>query len=234
MASTFTAGQAFDYAKTMVKSMPLEKVQVQILDAVNKIMWMAAPWRWTIGNFPNIDLLDNTQDYTVTLPDDFMYLIAAYITDQANGLPRPLALEPFLPLGGLRGQPNRLTIILDDDDDADDIARVSPVPGTVPDDSTIISLYKKNAPTIEPNNINTEGILLIPNEWKWVFDSGVLYYAYLFGDDQRAGGAQIDPGSGKITFTGQRGVFEANIQQMKEREKLLTINPPPEGQKDAK
>lgn len=223
MASTFSAQQAADYAKRYIKNMPFEQVQVQVLDDVNKYLWMAAPWRWSMGSFPNIVLVNNTQDYTVSLPSDFLYLQHSYITDQNGNVPRILHVEPTLAPGGTIGLPSRLAVVSGTAGSTGTV-RLYPQPGTLPSGWTAVSLYKKTAPVLTSKNVNTAGALIFDDEWFHVYVSGVLYYAYLFGDDQRAGGAQIDPVSGKVTFSGQRGVWEANIALMKQREKLAGVD----------
>ena len=229
MASTFTPSQAFDYAKRFIKNMPLDQVMIQVCDDVNKYMWMAAPWRWTIGAFPNIPLLNNTQDYTVTLPADFLYLETSYATDQTGGVPKIFYIESQLAPGGKLGTPSRLAVVSGTPGTSGTV-RFFPQPGanSIPASWTAISYYKKMAPVLTPANMNTAGVLVFDDEWFHVYVSGVLYFAYLFGDDQRAGGAQIDPSSNKVTFSGQRGVWEANIMLMRQREKLAgqtTVTP---------
>lgn len=229
MASNYAPIAAFDFVKRYTKNMPLEQVFPQILDDTLKMMWMAAPWRWTIGAFPNIALATNTQDYSVAIPSDFLYLIDSYLTDQQGNIPRVLTIEPTLAAGGTQGNPSEITII--GAAGTTGTARFFPQPGSLPSNIQAISLYKKTAPSITASNANTAGIQVFDDEWFWVFNSGVLYYAYLFGDDERAGGAQIDPVGNKVTFNGQRGVFEANLQVMKQREKLLSLHTSPEAAK---
>jgi hypothetical protein len=220
MSSTFTPIQAFDYAKRFIKQMPLEQVQTQILDDTQKMMWMHSPWRWTIGTFPNIVLVNDTQDYTVAVPADFLYIQESYIGDSLGSAPRLLHIEPFIVPGGKKGSPSRLALT-SGTAGANGNIRFSPVPGQVPANGwTSFTLYKKQAPTVTAANANTPGLLVFDDEWYWVYVSGLLYFAYLYGDDQRAGSAQVDPSSGKVSFTGQRGTFEANLALMKQREKL--------------
>jgi hypothetical protein len=228
MASTYQPIQAFDYAKRFIKNMSLEQVQVDILDQTLKYMWMAAPWRWTLGAFPSFNISANVQQYTVTCPADFLYLLYSYMAVKETASIRVLSVEPIL------------TTFLAQYGQTSQIAVNSPVPGgstavnIYPNpgaldpvySATIYSYYKRTSPVLTSLNIFTAGTQVFDDEWFWVYESGVLYYAYLFADDQRAGGAQIDPASNKVTFTGQRGVFEANILLMKEREKLLSISPP--------
>ena len=224
MASTYAPIQAFDWAKRFIKNMPLEQVSPQILDDALKMFWMAAPWRWTLAGFPNVTLTNNTQDYTVTLPSDFLFIQDAYITDQAGNVPRSLQVVAFIPPGGKQGQISEIAVVTGTPGGSGTL-RTYPQPGTIRANEIIVSVYKKQCPLLIPNNVNTVGVQVFDDEWFWVYESAVLYFAYLYGDDQRAGGAQIDPTSGKVTFTGQRGVFEANVQYMKEREKLLILDP---------
>jgi len=223
MAATYRPIDAFDICKRFIKNMPLEQVQVRVLDSVSKVMWMAAPWRWSIGSLPNITLVANTQDYTVALPADFLYAVTSYVTDQNGGSPRDLEIVPSMPVGGLVGQVSRVAFT--GTAGTNGTARFFPKPVTLPTGTqTVISMYKKTAPVITPANVFTAGTLVFDDEWTPVYEAGVLWLSYLFADDTRAGSAQAD-GRGTYSFTGQRAVFEANIQLMKEREKLLIVDP---------
>lgn len=221
MASTLKPQDAFDYAKHFIKDMPLDKVLPRLVDDVSKLMWMAAPWRWTLGSMPVITLASATTDYSVTLPGDFLFLHSAYLTDGTQV--RKLRVEPTLPVAvTLQGQPSRISII------NSNTARISPKPGSQPSViPNIISLYKKMAPTIAAKDMNTAGIQGFDDEWFWVFQEGLLWRAYQYAEDQRAGSAQVSS-NGQIAFTGQRAVFEAGLQFMKANEKLPEPEPPEE------
>lgn len=235
MASTYKPIDAIDSAKAMIKGMPIERVQIRVLNDVCSMLWLAAPWRWTVGALEDIELESAEQDYSITMPSDFLYLQSSYISDNAGNIPRILNIEPYIVPAGKVGTPTRIALISTEEED-DVITgnfRIAPVPGNIPTGWTVNSLYKKTAPVLKNSNINNAGLLVFDDEWFYVFVSGVLYYAYLFGDDQRAGGAQIDPSSGKVTFSGQRGVFEANILQMKQREKLMGMDTVQPEQKDS-
>lgn len=220
MPSTFAPAAALDYAKRMTKNMPIEQVGVQILDDTNKMLWMHSPWRWSVGTFPNVTLTNDTQDYTVAIPSDFLYIQNSYVSSDDGSAPRQLYIEPWILPGGKKGNPSRVALVSGTPGTSGTL-RFTPQPGQVPAAGwTAITLYKKQAPILLANNINTPGVLVFDDEWFWVYVSGLLYHAYLYGDDQRAGSAQIDPSSGKVSFSGQRGVFEANMALMKMREKL--------------
>ena len=218
MAAAIRPIDAFDFSKRYIKNMNLETVQVRILDDVNKIIWMAAPWRWTVSSLPSITLVANAQDYPISLPNDFLYSLESYITDQSGGNPRDLRIEPYLPTSGLLGQPSRISFL--GNAGTTGTARVFPKFGSLPPNNPIIiSTYKKTAPTITPTNMTTAGALVMDDEWFHVYESGVLWLSYLYGDDQRAGSAEF--ANGTFKFTGQRALFEANIQMMRDREKIL-------------
>lgn len=212
MASTLKVYQAFEYAKEAIKSMPLERVNARLLDDIHKIMWMAAPWRWTLGSMPVVTVATNTQDYTVSVPGDYLFLQSAYETD-SSGNTRDLAIVPSLPATvTLVGQPSKVAL-------TGTTVRLSPKPGTqLSSAPSIISLYKKVAPTITSTNMYTGGTQIFDDEWFWVFQEGVLWKAYLYGDDARAGGVTFN--GGQVQYTGQRASFEAALAFMKANEKL--------------
>lgn len=214
MASTYAPSDAFTYAKTMVKNEPLDDVKISILDDALKMLWHAAPWRWSVGVFSTTTLVANTQDYTVTVPADFLYLQEAYITNENGDSPRHLKVVPVRPAGGSPGQPSEVSL-------TSTTLRLYPKPGTIKTGDTlkVLATYKKLCPNVTVSNVSVAGTQVFDDDWFWVFKSGVLYHAYQYADDQRAGGATIGS-NGSWQFTGQRGVFETNLQLMREREKL--------------
>jgi len=222
MAALYRPSAAFDFVKTMVKNLPLEDVGPAILDRVNKIMWMVAPWRWSLGAMTEITLTTNTQDYPIAaLPADFLYLIDAYITEGEQT--RPITVVPILPtLVGTKGFPNKVAVT--GTAGMAGTARFAPRPGTVVTPTPkVYMLYKKTAPTIKNSNQSTAGVLVMDDEWFWVYESGVLWMSYAYADDQRAGSVTTDA-QGRAQFTAQRGVFEANLAIMKTREKIPDIS----------
>ncbi len=201
MASTLAPQDAFTNAKHFLKDMNLEKVAPRILDDVSKIMWMT--------------LVGATQTYTVGATTDFLYLYSAYLTDGSTT--RTLAIEPVLPAAvTIQGQVSHVSV----SGTSGVTVNVSPLPGTQPATAPkIVSLYKKMAPTITAANQATPGVQIFDDEWFWVYQEGVLWKAYMYGDDQRAGSAQIGA-NGQVSFSGQRAIFEAAMQFMKANEKL--------------
>jgi hypothetical protein len=163
VASTYIPNIAFDKAVSYVKDMPLHEVKVRILDQVQKMMWMASPWRWTIGDLPVTTLLANTTDYSIALPSDFLYAIDAFFTDKDDQT-HPLLVEPALPADvGAPGTVSRIAIT--GTAGSTGTLRVAPKPGTtLPAPApVIISLYKKTSPVLTDENVHTAGTLTLPS-----------------------------------------------------------------------
>jgi TM2 domain-containing membrane protein YozV len=221
MASTLFPSAAFDFAKVFIKRMYLDDVKAAICDDAAKMMWGAAPWRWTISAFPTVTLVANTQDYTVAIPSDFLYLQEAYLTNENGDPKKDLEIGPLRVAGGSPGIPAEVSI--SGTPGTNGTLRTFPKIGTIKTGDTvkIFSTYKKTATTITTGNIGT-AILAFDDDWYWVYRSGVLYFAFLYAHDPRAGEAVIDD-KGNWKFTGQRGVFEANLALMRDREKLANF-----------
>jgi len=225
MASTYRPIDAFNFSKAFIKLMPLEEAGPLILDNAMKMFWMAAPWRWTLGNYPAVTLEASRVDYVTVDPSDFLVLVpgAAYISAGADDVGRDVDAVAHIhsTVKRVSALPTQIT-----HPEANRI-RVSPKPtATVTSGTQLISLYKKTCPTITAENSHTPGVQVFDDEWFHVYVSAVLYQAYLFADDGRAGGVQFSEGGQKV-FTGQRGVFEANIQHMRETEPMLVQPSPP-------
>lgn len=189
--------------------MPLETIQARILDDVSKLIWMAAPFRWTIGVIPPITLSSNIQDYTQTTPANFISLISSYITDGSNVVNHLRTMPSLPPAVGINGNPRFISY------EGNNIYRLSPNPGQIPALPTrqIISWYKKSSPIIKASNVGTAGILQFDDEYFPVYTAGVLWLTYLYADDQRAGTCTIDA-KGNASYTGQNAVFQSMLQSM--------------------
>jgi len=220
MAATKAPYEAFGYVKSYVKSMPLEDIGPGLLNEVHQMLWMAAPWRWTLGSLPATTLTSNTQNYTITTPADFLFLFDGFISDGAN-VYRDLLIEPTLPDDvKVVGNVSRIS------HQGSNSYRTFPKSGTLPASPAqqLIMRYKKVAPAITNQTQYTAGRLVMDDEWFWVFVAGVLWKAYQWGDDSRAGGVTLTS-AGQAQYTGQLGNFRDGIRMMAEREKLPVIEP---------
>lgn len=214
MASTYAPSRAFDYVGEFIKRMNLNDVGHLILDHALKHLWMAAPWRWTIGTLTPVTLLTNTEDYTITRPspDNMLYLLRAQLVTSGKDGARELEIEPFLPANSITGQPSTVALTTSTN------LRVFPEPGTVAGTQQIILQYKKTCPTITKATMHTAGVQVFDDEWFPVYTQGVLYHAYLFADDARAGSATVQPNG--TSYSGQLGVYRSFLNEMALREKL--------------
>lgn len=221
MASTRTPSDAFDYCKRMIKSMPLDQVLVRGINRVASHMWMYAPWRWTLASTPTFNLASNTQDYTINYPADWLYAVTATIADGTSP-ERDLRIVPVLPTNvGLVGQPSMISYPAAAGT-ASGTVRVFPKTATISGTQTVLGLYKKVMTQFTAATV-WSSTMPFDDEWFWVFEEGLLWQAYLFADDRRAGEAVFDEKTGAVKFNGQRGNFEAALLVMSEREPLPLV-----------
>lgn len=215
MSSTLKLIKAFDDVKNKLRKMPLEEMKLYILqDALNDF-WLQAPWRWTVGQVTCAVTAANT-DQTIVDPGNILYLLDAIFTDGQTAY--GLHPESFLSSGTqLKGIPNKIAYV-----PSGPSFRLNPIPQNVPNANswTIYARYKIKVPVLTPQNIITAGTQLFDDEYFTVYKQAVLYYAYLWGDDQRAGSLQF--AEGKSTASGQLGVYLASVEKMKMSEPLIT------------
>lgn len=213
MAASIRPVDALDYASIFVKGQPVETLQERILDDSSKHLWMAAPWRWTIGTVGTVTLVNGQMDYTLAVPNDFLFPIYAYSADGTTTL-QYYDVEPTLPASNTqKGVASRIAYV------GSNTWRFYPIPQIPTGTKTVVIMYKKIAPVITIKNSYDAGTLVMDDEWFWVYQEGVLWKAFTYADDTRAGSAQMTS-DGKWQYTGKRGEFEAAIQYMREREKL--------------
>lgn len=216
--STFTPAQALQFVKKMLKDMPLETVDASVLDQIHKAIWMAAPWRWTIATLPAITISDAVDYVVPSPPTDFMYILKAYMTN--GSVMRPLMPSSALPASGgeLQGQPTQIAV----SNNSPLTLRIYPPMSSVKAGETweLVVYFKRNAPQVTKANQNTAGILELPDEYFWVYNEGVLYKAYYYGDDARGGTATVTS-QGQIQYTEQLGIFQSALTQMRTAEPLI-------------
>jgi hypothetical protein len=228
--ATKRAIEALQYAEKYIKNMPLYRVQVELLDDVSQNLWYAAPWRWTLGTLPSATLINNTQNYAVTLPSDFEYGYEARLV-LVDKPPRTLEIVGYLPnSNATTGMPSEIAIT---GSGVSGNYSFNPTPSGYATFPSVVGFYKKIAPTINETTIYTAGGLNIPDQWFNVYKTGVLAWAYRYADDARAGNVTFS--SGQTQYSGVRAEYEAMVQEMREREKLpiqeVVAAPNPRNQK---
>jgi len=220
--AVFTPGDAYSYALTMVKTMRLSDIKLRILFDANAYIWQAAPWEWSVGEIAESPLTVTaaTVDYTITIPSDFSRLEQVYLTDGAN-LFKPIAVRSRLPAAPtVTGETLECSKVYG----AATLRTYPKSPATMPATTQkLVLIYKKVTPNLTASDYASTTILALPDDWFHVYCSAVLYYAYLYADDDRAGSATYEPKGDNYRYTGQRAVLEANLQEMRQRLPLLRV-----------
>ncbi len=211
-----TPKNALDYAKRFVGHLPIDDTDIKfrLLDDASKKLWMAAPWRWTIGALESVTLVNDQQDYNLTgAYTDLYYLLSAFLT--AADDKKSLIVTGVLPVSTYKHEPSQVAYI----SGATNKLRFLPVPTgyTAGSEPVITAVYKKVHTDIATGTYETEGATGVPDEWFWVYQEIVLMKAFEFSHDPRLGSVTVAPGG--VQFTGQRGVVEAAILEMRSKEK---------------
>lgn len=212
---------AWEVAHVYLRKMPFDdatytNVRYRAMTAASNMIWMARPWRWTLGALTNFTLTDTTQDYTQAPPSDFLYVQLAYVTDANQH--RPLHVAPFLPPTEVisAGWPSFIAYV------GSNTFRFFPRPGTFGGTTTTaVALYKKTAPLITSSNASNAGVLVMDDEWFHVYTEALLYWAWKYGFDDREGQAQFDVAAAKAILGGQHARVMALIEDMAQREPLF-------------
>lgn len=239
---------ALNYAKRMCGNMPVDDVNLnpRVLDDASRMLWMVAPWRWTIQPLEVITLSNNAQDYALASHTDLLFLVQASLTD---GVQRSeLQVTANLPSTSvLTGKPTRVSFV---PPTSAGKLRTLPVPSQlIAPIPSILAWYKQLAPTINAGNqLNQYNTITqttggggsnvgFPDEFFWVYREAVLLYAYQFTHDARLGAVQVEKAEDPkqrtmsavpspdvapvvtITYTGQYAVVQDGIQQMRVAEK---------------
>lgn len=212
MASTKKPIDALNFARRMVKNMPVQEMWVEMTNDVLARIWMESPWSWTLGAFPNVNLVPNNADYAVAIPADFLYLRDGDISSTTTK--RPIQVVANIPEDSKPGQPTVCCVLGDPGEEG--ILRVYPQP--VVSGETLSSLYKRSFTKFTKEALYTTTIPL-PDEWYHVFVSGILWQSYKYADDGRAGEAS-SRNDGTFSFNGQRAQFESDLIKMRNREPL--------------
>lgn len=224
--------EALAYAKQFIKSMPLERVFLDIAQNAYNYMWFAAPWRWTVGTGMDFPLVAGQYEYIFSggsaPPADYLYLTEAKLITDANSQQLlPLEIVSYLPAtSNLGTNPTKIAELPGAIPGTSVTYRVYPVKQTLQGTNTVVCSYKRKPRLWDPKTIFTTAVEF-PDEWFYVFQELVLYYAYKFANDDRTGGATVDPDEGKIVFNGQRGLAETEILLMKSREKIPVLDQRP-------
>ncbi len=208
---------ALTYAKRFVGNLPVDDATViyRLCDDASKKLWMAAPWRWTIGALEAVTLVNDAQDVNlVGIYSDLYYPISAFLNDGADK--KDLIISGSLPIvTTVKGEPSQVAYI----GGTPNKLRFLPMPTGYSVGSTplVTAVYKKIHTDITVANYATDGAAGCPDEWFWVYQEIVLLKAFQFAHDPRMGSVAV--GSQGVQYSGQYAVVEASITEMRMREK---------------
>lgn len=232
MAATFRPDEAFGYAQKMVKHAPILDVKTEILQDAASMIWTGGPFSWTMGTIGPVTLALGDQDVVITLPADFQRLYKVVLAS-ANTT-RDLRIVTVLPSTDLVGLADFCAYYL-----AASVSYVrlnSKFPSVQSTETwKLRAFYKLTSPDIRAS-LDQAGALVMDDSWYWVYREAVLYYAYKYADDPRAGGAQITEaatGQTQTVFSGQLAIARAAIASMRIAEPVLWETDEPEPKRKA-
>lgn len=224
MSATRVAQDALDFSKQLIKSMPFDRVWDQIAQEASNYIWIAAPWRWTMGVITPITLTAASQTFTVASPpSDYLRLEQCFISDGHTAR----EVKPVSSIPGaatLTRQPNYVATNAISGATPSQIIFEALYP-VIPVGQThqFWAWYKKIVPNLI-NNLQTPGALLMDDDYYQLYTEWVLYYAYRYADDQRAGGATVTvtaQGDRQIAYSGQLAVAHAALEELRRSELIL-------------
>lgn len=220
MAATYLPSAAYNEANWFVRNMlngdVNNYVKYSICDQAIKTVWTAAPWRWSIGLLANTVLTTATDYNIASTPADFLRLEHAYWTD-GNTVQQMEVAEALPATPVIQGQVRQVALV----PGTPNILRVFPPMGSLGGQSiSMVTYYKKVAPTITSANFSTAGAWVIDDDYIPVVYAFVLYYALLSVHDPRAGGAEWDEEKRAFKYSGQLATAWAGIEDMRRREPM--------------
>ena len=217
--SSYTWQNLLDIVKPFIKSIPTSTLDVTVCDQLNAVVWKKYYWPWAVYSLTSstaeLSLVDGQQDYAIgTLTGGGFYqLLRARITrtDVTPNIVRDKDivqwLAPNLETKGSVDSVQALSTLFQNQTTKIRMDCAASVPsGTAYQiDGEMWCLPIKVT--------STSSVIVAPDQYANVFIEGLKWRYYALGDDKRAGVMQVDS-SGRKTYTGQMGVFMAELQTM--------------------
>lgn len=212
LPGTYTPQQALDVARRMVHGIPTSALQARVADVVNSEIWLAFPWRWTLGTLTAVTLSDGVQDYANT-HSDFQRFVHPRLA-QTNLSPieyREIGVKEYLGVeltrkGSIESIRNVAYLPVDNKFRLD----FSPVI-TSPTVVQLQGYYQVKPTRITDSNLTA--VYTNPDQYFNVHVEGMKYWFYQLNDDPRAGTVVIAR-DGRKQYTGQMGAYYDALQQM--------------------
>lgn len=214
---------AVKYIKNYGGSATLNSLDLRVMNSANQMFHLASPWSWSVGGLEEVTLANGTQDYALaTSPADFLRLsqVRQFVNGRYTGT---MSIAGNLPETiYATSNPTQVSMYLDG---STLTYRVWPKPTGFLSGKEIVLIgdYKKETTLITSGNKSTASILLFPDDYYYVYELLVLYYAYLYANDMRAGTTTVDA-MGRPSYTGILALAMAEINILRQRE-LLSLTP---------
>lgn len=218
MAFTYSWGDLVSLVGDMVKGVPLSKLNVKICDLISAEMWNEYPWKQAITNTAkgSIPLLDSVQDYTCAAPNIDRLLKAWLIRyDVTPNEVRDLDVKKDLSIDLYpRSYVSIRAVSLQQSLGLFRIESAVNIPSGV-------QIELQCDYQINPQKVTSlNDILWMDDRWWGVAVHGLMWWAYQFTDDSRAGSANTDAFGRIIGYTGQLGTYKAAVNKMKMGEEV--------------
>lgn len=211
MPFNYTPANAVTVVREMTKNIPYTAIDSQTCDMINSIMWNFYPFSWTINSLTAVSVTDGNQDVG-SAPADFDHLLRARLVrtdltpDEFHELNIVTWLAPDLSEVGYQ----QITSICYEE--AENEFRFDRAVDVGTGMTIQLQGEYKNTPTrITDSNLTTA--FLFPDHYFQVFVEGLLWQAYRYADDPRAGTTQTMR-NGQRSYTGQLGIFMDLLFQM--------------------
>jgi hypothetical protein len=215
LPTTYLVSDAVDICRKFIKDAPTSLIDVRLADYVNSIIYCAYPWRWTLKALTPIVLVDGVQDNALAAADastaaaGLYRLVRARITrtDTTPDTSYELKIAEFLaPETTKHGWPSISMVSYEETAGKLRLLFPPEVSGTV-----VLQLdgeYQRNPAKITA----LSATLIYPDQYFQVFVEGMLWQAYRYFGDSRAG--SIVMVKGVPQYTGQYGVFMNHLNMM--------------------
>ena len=235
--SNYSPQDAINSAQEFVKGIPIDTtIGPQIADIIQTTIWNFYPWQFSIKKTTKVGgafLTDGVQDIS-GVPADMKSLIWCRLT--RTDLPDGKRFRELTPVERLDpfDEPVKFDYTLHEF-----IAYVPEVPafrletplriqtGT---ELTQLDIEYQQIPTkLISSNLSTSFPLMTDWYFNTFFD-GILWRLYVFANDRRQGGMQINK-QGMVTYTGQMGCFYNSLieQAQMERARYVQLRYPADG-----
>jgi len=214
MSLTLSPNDAFAYAKYYTKGVPLEVVKGEILNDASALFWNSGPWAWTLGTITSVTV-GNVQEVTITKPADFLRLQRVWFERTPGST--DLKVVSFIPVTTQEGVPKYACYV---SSGGDKVRFDVKYPASTEAAPNLRMIYKKTAPLFT-NPYSTAGSLLFDDSYFYIYRECVLFAAYKFADDPRAGSVTITKAPGgqvQKQYTGQRALVQGLFEDLKLQE----------------